>query len=372
MCRHLEQVADERSQRYQRGKMALILHATLAIALLTGLGSGQQRSLLPVGSTKRAVGDTMKFNTVNPPVPGFTEIAWRFQGSPVITHLGGSDTFGSNYSGRVQLDTRTGSLELHNLTLQDSGEYTITIRLAGGAELSGRTNLTVLNPVSLSIVANATELIEFHGTVKVTCIVSGSFFTMKFTGEGGNSSTFYQGLDGRAENYRIREAYRRMKPFVCEASNDVTPVVVRQLAVNVLYGPDEAVIVASPKGPSYRPGSDITLFCSSESNPAAQVQWALNGTLLGREGPELRLDNVQTSQSGAYSCCASNSKTGRKMESNTFLITVSSSGLSGGAIAGIVIGSLLAAAALIAIGLVLLGFRFRPVKGCYRTSTGTD
>ncbi|XP_041962141.1 carcinoembryonic antigen-related cell adhesion molecule 6-like isoform X1 [Alosa sapidissima] len=348
----------------------MMLHATLVITLLTGLSSGQQRSLLIDGSTKRPVGDTMQFFIVNPPSPPYTEISWSFQGSPVITHLEGSDTFGSNYSGRVQLDGLTGSLKLHNLTLQDSGEYIVTIKMSGGTEFSGRMNLTALNPVSVSIVANETEPIEFRSTVKVTCIASGSFFTVTLFGETGNMSSTYEGLTGKVKITDYKEARRGMRPFACEASNDVTGMVAR-LPVNVLYGPDEAVMVATPKGPSYRPGSYITLSCSSESYPAAQYQWALNGTLLGREGPELRLENVQDSESGGYSCWASNSKTGRKMQSNTLHITVPVSGLSGGGIAGIVIGSLLAVAALIVIVLVLLGFRFRPVKGCYRrTSTG--
>ncbi|XP_041962144.1 carcinoembryonic antigen-related cell adhesion molecule 6-like isoform X3 [Alosa sapidissima] len=329
----------------------MMLHATLVITLLTGLSSGQQRSLLIDGSTKRPVGDTMQFFIVNPPSPPYTEISWSFQGSPVITHLEGSDTFGSNYSGRVQLDGLTGSLKLHNLTLQDSGEYIVTIKMSGGTEFSGRMNLTALNPVSVSIVANETEPIEFRSTVKVTCIASGSFFTVTLFGETGNMSSTYEGLTGKVKITDYKEARRGMRPFA--------------------YGPDEAVMVATPKGPSYRPGSYITLSCSSESYPAAQYQWALNGTLLGREGPELRLENVQDSESGGYSCWASNSKTGRKMQSNTLHITVPVSGLSGGGIAGIVIGSLLAVAALIVIVLVLLGFRFRPVKGCYRrTSTG--
>ena len=77
-----------------------------------------------------------------------------------------------------------------------------------------------------------------------------------------------------------------------------------------------------PPASLYSSGSDITLSCSSESKPAAQFQWVLSGTLLGREGPELRLENVQASQSGAYSCRAYNSKTHRSETSSPSTITV--------------------------------------------------
>lgn len=119
----------------------------------TGLVSGTQLSLLPPGSRTRAVGGNMEFTTIKPPSPPFQEITWRFQGSLVITRLSGSDTFGSGYSGRVHLDTLTGSLELQNLTLQDSGEYTVSIRPEGGAEFSGKTNLTVLRECLLYLIS---------------------------------------------------------------------------------------------------------------------------------------------------------------------------------------------------------------------------
>lgn len=47
------------------------------------------------------------------------------------------------------------------------------------------------------------------------------------------------------------------------------------------------------------------------------------------------------------------------------VLSMLSDGLSGGVIAGIVIGSLLAVAALISIA-VILANRVKPVKACYR------
>ncbi|XP_031432747.1 carcinoembryonic antigen-related cell adhesion molecule 8-like isoform X2 [Clupea harengus] len=305
----------------------------------------------------------MKF-TINRPSAPFKEISWRFKSVPVITSMGGENiTFGPGYPGRVRLNATTGSLELLNLTLEDSGLYTVTTRLGGGTELSGQTALTVLAPISnVSLVASATELIEYHSSVNISCTASGSVATLKLYGAGYTMTA--TGSPGKISselysvNYRVTR--RDRGPYTCEASNAVSGAVVRTLTLNILYGPDEAIMVATPKGPSYHSGSDITLSCSSESKPAAQVQWALNGTLLGRERPELRLENVQASQSGAYSCWANNSKTGRNVQSDRLYVTVLEDkgvpGLSGGPIVAIVISALLAVAVLTAILLIVQPF----------------
>uniref|UniRef100_A0A4W5M076 Ig-like domain-containing protein n=1 Tax=Hucho hucho TaxID=62062 RepID=A0A4W5M076_9TELE len=59
----------------------------------------------------------------------------------------------------------------------------------------------------------------------------------------------------------------------------------------------------------YGSGSDLTLSCSAEYSPPAQFQWAMNTTLLSNMGPKLRLENIQASQSGSYSCWAHNTRT---------------------------------------------------------------
>ncbi|KAL2084149.1 hypothetical protein ACEWY4_019667 [Coilia grayii] len=300
-------------------------------------------------------------------VTSATEVVWRFQGNLVASHQGGSDTFGTGYAGRVHINAATSSLELRNLTLKDNGEYTVTMKTATGLENREETKLTVLIPVSVELTANETEVIEFQSTVTVNCTVSGSRFTAKLTGNGGPLSSTFSGLTGQVTISEHKEASRDMETFICQGYNDLGSTS-RHLDVKVHYGPDKPVVVATPKGPSYRTGSDIVLSCSSVSCPAAQLQWALNGTLLGREGPELRLENVQIHQSGDYSCWAHNSKTGRNVQSKSqyLRVAVILPGLTDGDIAGIVIGSLLAVAALVVILLLVLGFRCQPSKGFYR------
>ncbi|XP_045064268.1 carcinoembryonic antigen-related cell adhesion molecule 5-like [Coregonus clupeaformis] len=87
-------------------------------------------------------------------------------------------------------------------------------------------------------------------------------------------------------------------------------------------GPENTRMKVTPPDVLYGSGSDLTLSCSSESSPPAQFQWALNGTLLSNKGPELRLENIQASQSGSYSCWAHNTRTLRYQTPEPSDITV--------------------------------------------------
>ncbi|MEQ2257838.1 hypothetical protein ILYODFUR_038935, partial [Ilyodon furcidens] len=74
-------------------------------------------------------------------------------------------------------------------------------------------------------------------------------------------------------------------------------------------GPDNVQIEVRPSKQHHEIGSDISLICSADSTPSAEFLWFLNGDQLSNTGPELRLMNIQMSQSGNYSCQAFNSKT---------------------------------------------------------------
>ncbi|XP_025767414.1 carcinoembryonic antigen-related cell adhesion molecule 5-like [Oreochromis niloticus] len=81
-------------------------------------------------------------------------------------------------------------------------------------------------------------------------------------------------------------------------------------------------LILSPPQGCFAVGSDISLTCSVGSRPPAQFNWFLNGDQLPDTGSELRLMNVQMSQSGNYSCQAFNSKTLRSQTSQPSTIAV--------------------------------------------------
>ncbi|XP_073678121.1 cell adhesion molecule CEACAM5 [Garra rufa] len=88
------------------------------------------------------------------------------------------------------------------------------------------------------------------------------------------------------------------------------------------------------------------LLCSAESVPPSVYSWKHNGTAMNISQAEINIEKAQVTNSGTYTCQAFNPITG-KMETKTHVLAVTEvgavdEGLSGGAIAGIVIGVLVA------------------------------
>ena len=97
--------------------------------------------ILPTGPLSGAVGGTVKFTTsLGPSQISFLSVSWSFKGTNIITSTSVSVT-NPAYSGRITLDRATGSLELRNLVLADSGEYAITIIPDGELQKHGTITL---------------------------------------------------------------------------------------------------------------------------------------------------------------------------------------------------------------------------------------
>ncbi|XP_041650192.1 carcinoembryonic antigen-related cell adhesion molecule 16-like [Cheilinus undulatus] len=330
----------------------------ILLGVISGLTNGA--GLLP-DTMMAAEGGTVNFTTVSPPDGPFITITWLFGAKTIIVATPGSGTPAPDYEGRVTIFPDTGSLELRNLTLNDSGVYTVRI-LTTAAEHEGTTTLEVVECVSgVTASANSTDLLE-SSSVRLSCSVS-SGSSLTFLWRNGSSEVTagdrVQLTDEGATLTITNVTHYDEATYTCHVSNPFSSGTSNGVKLSVSYGPENTTLKLSPSNDHYDVGSTITMSCSADSRPEAQFEWYQNGSKLPDTGSELTLINIQIGDSGEYSCQAFNTKT--LMSETSLPVSVSvrgvseraDGGLSAGAIAGIVIACLIVVSAAAAGGYIL-------------------
>ncbi|XP_059195089.1 carcinoembryonic antigen-related cell adhesion molecule 1-like [Centropristis striata] len=273
-----------------------VIHFVL-LGVISGLTKGA--GVLQDDLLNAAVGGTVMFTTtLTPHEHTILTVSWIYGGiKPVFTFTGDNITE-PEYEGRITFFMSTGSLELRNLALSDSGFYSVNIILAGQPPLVGNTRLDVYVPVSVPVVtASSTDLLEFNSSVRLSCSSSGfslSFLWLNSSSEVTESDRV-QLTDGGANLTVINVTRYDQGPFRCNVSNPVSEDTSEPINLSISYGPENINLTKSPTQEYYAEGSDIIMTCSADSRPAAQFQWFLNGELQSDTGPELRLINIQMS-----------------------------------------------------------------------------
>ncbi|XP_059194815.1 carcinoembryonic antigen-related cell adhesion molecule 5-like [Centropristis striata] len=305
--------------------MELLPLLCLVCVAFTGLTKGA--GVLPDGPLNAAVGGTVMFTTtLTPHEHTIVTVSWIYGGiKPVFTFTGDNITE-PEYEGRITFFMSTGSLELRNLTLSDSGVYSVSIILAGQPPQLGNTRLDVYDPVTVPVVtASSTDMMEFNSSVRLSCSSSGSSLSFLWLNSSSEvtESDRVQLTDG-GTNLTITNVTRYDQgPFRCKVSNPVSSNTSEPINLSISYGPENINLTKSPPQEYYAEGSDINMTCSADSRPAAQFQWFLNGELQSDTGSELRLINIQMSQNESiYSCQAFNNKTLRYETSQPAVVSV--------------------------------------------------
>ncbi|XP_062321615.1 carcinoembryonic antigen-related cell adhesion molecule 5-like isoform X1 [Osmerus eperlanus] len=344
----------------------------LALSLLTGLCVG-------VGvlsyRTDALIGGNVIFNTnLDPTDNPYTKIAWTVNGRDIIVLTSASNVTEPGYKDRISLDTSTGSLELTGLTLGDRGNYSVEFSISAEVILNGSTEL-----VLHEVIVNATikkplaTLVEDKDSTNLTCAAAGSISTREWMKDGVPLSLSDRvSLSGDNSTVGISPVNRTDNAvYLCRLSNPVSSASVSyNLVVN--FGPELKTILAPEIA---EVGTTTLLYCYVRSVPPAKLTWLFKGVETGVHENVYVIDESSHSDSGDYTCTASNDLTGRT-QSLTHTLTIgdrpSSPALSPGAAAGIAVAVTLVVVALV-VGLYCgLTYHLNSTKGSLGAGRETE
>uniref|UniRef100_A0AAQ4S582 Ig-like domain-containing protein n=1 Tax=Gasterosteus aculeatus aculeatus TaxID=481459 RepID=A0AAQ4S582_GASAC len=266
--------------------------------------------VLPDSPLNAAVGETVMFSTtLTPPETPFLTVRWRF-GEKVI--LDYNTTSGNiphpEYEGRITLFISTGSLELRNVTPNDSGQYIVIIITGAGQIQDGNTELGVHGEdISFVVFYLETNLSIEGNSFKLSCDAGGSMISREWKKDGVKlTPDDHLSLQ---ENNRVLTfnslSRKDTGVYLCNVTNPVSQEEAEYKMV-VYYGPENVQI----KGPSdIDLKTTLTLTCSAESVPASYT-WMLNSTKIHNSAVYTK-DNTEPSDGGNYICEVKNFVTGR-------------------------------------------------------------
>ncbi|XP_026083801.1 carcinoembryonic antigen-related cell adhesion molecule 20-like, partial [Carassius auratus] len=132
--------------------------------------------------------------------------------------------------------------------------------------------------------------------------------------------------------------------YQCTYRNPVSSQTAKPVRLIINYGPEDV----SVKGEDVVDlGVRVSLSCSANSEPAASFSWKFNEIDTNVTTDTFTINETDFTHSGDYICTASNNVTKRNAShKHTLTVKERGGGLSSGAIAGIVIGVLVAVAGI--------------------------
>ncbi|XP_059365050.1 carcinoembryonic antigen-related cell adhesion molecule 5-like [Carassius carassius] len=305
----------------------------LPLLILSALGCCSEGGLLVMEKMNSVVAKNVTFKTTITSTQDFVTIIWNFKNvkelKPIITNIPSSNTedIDEKYTGRVIYNKTTCELQLGPLVKEDEGEYTLSLVTPKGKQLNGRIDLVVLEPITdVKISSNVPEAVEFNSTVVLTCSAKGSF-TYKWM--NGSDPLVVDGtrvqLNAAGNVLNIAEVRRTdlRGPIFCIAENAVESGTSSPFNLTVIYGPEKIAMTQTPTDSFLKKGSNLTLACSAQSDPPAQLKWMFNGGEMPlKTTASITLTNVDETNSGNYSCVAYNAKTNRYISSPVAVVSV--------------------------------------------------
>ncbi|CAB1333918.1 unnamed protein product, partial [Coregonus sp. 'balchen'] len=264
--------------------------------------------LLPAGPLNGALGENMTFNvTLSPPEPP-KAVTWSFGVNIIIILSGGTETVFGDYKGRITLSRTTGSLELRNLSLDDSGEYTVNINTAADVSLK-KTRLKQKRSYwfffsDVMLTSNDSDiLVEFSSSVSLSCSSSGSSpFSYRWLNSSSEvtASDGVQIRDGNSTLTIVRVTRYDQGPYTCIVSNPISKIISN---VDIPY----------PTNLPIMEGNSVTLTCDASGSintrewmKAGQPLSPSDNILFSEDNKTASINPVKRTDSGIYMCRVSN------------------------------------------------------------------
>uniref|UniRef100_UPI00398EDC25 cell adhesion molecule CEACAM5-like isoform X2 n=1 Tax=Pristiophorus japonicus TaxID=55135 RepID=UPI00398EDC25 len=246
------------------------------------------------------------------PSPTLRSGSWSFNCTDVAFWIGNATDINNNYSGRAQL-LADGSLSLMSLTVSDSGRYFVTMNPSlSNHSLTSYIDLNVLEPVSKpEIVASVSQILEYNGTVTLTCNLTGDSLSIRWI-KDGQYIQYNDRMNVSSDNHTLTiTAVNRSDSgnYLCAGHNPVSNATSDPLFLTVYYGPEEPQMSIDPDKRGITLGSNVTFTCSVQSVPPPEFEWFFRGQPLQQQCREMIIANIGLEHSGNYTCQAFNNMT---------------------------------------------------------------
>ncbi|XP_034077477.1 carcinoembryonic antigen-related cell adhesion molecule 5-like isoform X3 [Gymnodraco acuticeps] len=292
-----------------QNKMEVAVIHFIILGVLSGLTEGA--GVLP-DRLNAAVGGKVMFTTTLTPGTTFLSVNWKFGAKDIFT-WNVNNFPAPGYEDRITFFLSTGSLELRNLALTDSGEYSVTIVPPGERPQPGITRLDVYEPVSnVTVTSSSTELVEFS-SVSLSCSSSGSSLSFLWLNSSSEvtGSDRVQITDGGSTLTIINVTRYDQGPFRCRVSNPVSEGTSDPVTLTI-YSPVTNVVVTSEPTELVE-FSSVSLSCSSSGSSLSFLWLNSSSEVTGSDrvqitdgGFTLTIVNVTRYDQGPFRCRVSN------------------------------------------------------------------